>query len=47
MESAAKNVRELQDPAHYVSFTTRTATTAGQNLVNQVGENVAGRTSPT
>ena len=48
MESAAKNVRELNVPARDLPSSTATGVTnAGQNPVNQVGDQAASRTPPT
>ena len=47
MESAAKNVRELNAPARNLLSFTATVTNAGQNPVNQVGDQAASRTPPT
>ena len=47
MESAAKNVRELNVPARDLPSGTGPSITAGQNPVNQVGDNAAGRSPPT
>ena len=46
MESAAKNVRELNVPARNLPSSTATVTNAGQNPVNQVGDQAASRTPP-
>ena len=47
MESAAKNVRELNVPARDLPSGTGPSITAGQNTVNQVGDNAASRSPPT
>ena len=48
MESAAKNVRKLNVPARDLPSSTATGVTnAGQNPVNQVGDQAASRTPPT
>ena len=48
MESAAKNVRELNVPARDLPSSTATGVTnAGENPVNQVGDQAASRTPPT
>ena len=46
MESAAKNVRELNIPAREL-LSTAGPTAAAQNPVNQVGDNAANRSPPT
>ena len=47
MELAAKNVRELNVPACDLPSGTGPSNTAGQNPVNQVGDNAASRSPPT
>ena len=47
MEWAAKNVRELNVPARDLPSGTGPSNTAGQNPVNQVGDNAASRSPPT